>query len=60
MLPTFLNVEYLHYERQRHEIGFEIEGIDDHNMNQYLIKFGRAILEGEWLRLEQKSREQSK
>ena len=36
---------------------FEIGPVDDHSMNQYLFKFGCAIVDGEWTRIGERKEE---
>ncbi|MBC7776455.1 MAG: lipase family protein [Phycisphaerae bacterium] len=50
----FLNTKSQQFNGLHHGTGFESGGVDDHSMDQYLFKFGCAILDGEWERLERK------
>ena len=53
----FLNPSMQQFNDTVNTSGFESGSVDDHCMDQYLFKFGCAILDYEWQRLEQKSRE---
>lgn len=51
----FLNTHVQQFSGHRQGSEFDTGAVDDHNMNQYLFKFGCAILEAEWQKLEQQS-----
>lgn len=53
----FLNTDPESFSGYRFGDGFESGAVDDHSMEQYLHKFGCAILDLEWQKLEQRSKE---
>lgn len=52
----FLNTTLQKFSKAGSGTGFERGAVDDHSMDQYIFKFGCAILEHEWQKLEQKSK----
>lgn len=54
----FLNTHTQGFAGLDPDAGFESGGVDDHSMDQYLFKFGYAILDHEWAKLEQKSKQE--
>ncbi len=54
----FLNTKSLQFSGSSYGTGFESEA-DDHSMAQYLFKFGCAILDIEWQKVERKNREET-
>lgn len=53
----FLNTQAQQFGELGQGADFKTSAVDDHSLHQYLYKLGCAILEAEWQKLEQKSRE---
>jgi triacylglycerol lipase len=53
----FLNTQVQQFSTLGQGADFKTSAVDDHSVHQYLYKFGCAILEAEWQKLEQQSLE---